>query len=98
MLALRLRTQTLIPALPNSGNAGNTGVAVIRVRSCGTMQRMRVLAIGNQKGGVAKTTTAAVLGMLLSRAGHRVHLVDMDPQASLTSTFGRRDEDGWLND
>src|SRR4051812_39499024 len=62
------------------------------------MKRMRVLAIGNQKGGVAKTTTAAVLGMLLSRAGHRVHLIDMDPQASLTSTFGRRDDDGYLYD
>lgn len=58
--------------------------------------RMHILAIGNQKGGVAKTTTAAVLGMILSRAGHRVHLIDMDPQSSLTSTFGRRDQDGYL--
>jgi chromosome partitioning protein len=57
---------------------------------------MHVLAIGNQKGGTSKTTTAAVLGVVLSRAGQRVHLIDMDPQASLTSTFGLRDEDGFL--
>jgi len=53
---------------------------------------MNVIAIANQKGGTAKTTTAAVLGLLLSRRGRRVHLIDMDPQASLTQAFGREDE------
>lgn len=52
---------------------------------------MKIIAIANQKGGTAKTTTAAALGVLLSRSGMRVHLVDMDPQASLTRTFGERD-------
>lgn len=52
---------------------------------------MRIIAIANQKGGTAKTTTTATLGVLLGRAGIRVHLVDMDPQASLTRTSGQAD-------
>lgn len=57
---------------------------------------MQVLAVGNQKGGTSKTTTAAVLAVLLSRRGVPVHVVDMDPQASLTSALGRHDEEGGL--
>lgn len=57
---------------------------------------MNVLAIGNQKGGTAKTTTAAALAVLLSRRGQRVHVIDMDPQASLTAAFGVSDEEGLL--
>lgn len=53
---------------------------------------MKIIAIANQKGGTAKTTSAAALGVLLSRLGTPVHLVDMDPQASLTKTFGLTDE------
>lgn len=52
---------------------------------------MKVIAIANQKGGTAKTTTTATLGVLLARRGYRVHLVDMDPQASLTRAFGLSD-------
>ena len=52
---------------------------------------MKVLAIANQKGGTAKTTSVAALGVLLSRSGLRIHLVDMDPQASLTRTFRQTD-------
>ena len=40
---------------------------------------MKIIAIANQKGGTAKTTTTAALGVLLSRKGQRVHLLDMDP-------------------
>lgn len=57
---------------------------------------MQVLAIANQKGGVGKTTTAAALGTLLSQQGRGVHLIDMDPQASLTATFGKSDPEGLL--
>src|SRR3954471_8308218 len=57
---------------------------------------MHVLAVGNQKGGVAKTTTAAALGVILSRGGRPVHLVDMDPQANLTAAFGQADPEGVL--
>jgi len=57
---------------------------------------MNVIAISNHKGGTAKTTTAAALAVLLSRAGVRVHLVDADPQASLTTAFGLSDREGLL--
>jgi chromosome partitioning protein len=52
---------------------------------------MNIIAIANQKGGTAKTTTVAALGLLLSRQGTRVHMVDLDPQASLTHAFGHTD-------
>jgi chromosome partitioning protein len=46
---------------------------------------MRSIAFMNQKGGVGKTTTVVNLGACLAEAGRRVLLVDMDPQANLTS-------------
>ncbi len=52
---------------------------------------MRIIAVANQKGGTAKTTSVAALGILLSRRGVRVHLVDTDPQASLSQAFGIAD-------
>jgi len=48
----------------------------------------RVLAIANQKGGVAKTTTTHALGAALAERGERVLLVDLDPQACLTFSAG----------
>ncbi|OHB80037.1 MAG: chromosome partitioning protein [Planctomycetes bacterium RBG_16_64_10] len=53
---------------------------------------MKIIAIANQKGGTAKTTTTAALAVLLARGGTPTHLVDMDPQASLTQAFGLKDE------
>ncbi len=53
---------------------------------------MKIIAITNQKGGTAKTTTAAALAVLLARSGTPTHLIDMDPQASLTRAFGLADE------
>ena len=46
------------------------------------------IAVANQKGGVAKTTTCLNLGHALSERGRRVLLVDLDPQASLTISLG----------
>ena len=51
------------------------------------------LAIANQKGGVAKTTTVASLGAALAEQGSRVLLVDLDPQACLTFSLGIDPED-----
>ncbi len=48
----------------------------------------RVIALANQKGGVAKTTTTLNLGVALGELGHRVLLVDLDPQGNLTMSQG----------
>ena len=53
----------------------------------------RTLAVANQKGGVAKTTTVATLGAALTELGQRVLLVDLDPQACLTFSIGIDPED-----
>src|SRR5579885_3059903 len=48
----------------------------------------QVLAFANQKGGVAKTTTTLNLGVAFAEKGHRVLLVDLDPQGNLTMSQG----------
>jgi chromosome partitioning protein len=48
----------------------------------------RVIAFANQKGGVAKTTTALNLGVAFAEQGIKVLLVDLDPQGNLTMSQG----------
>ncbi len=48
----------------------------------------KVIAFANQKGGVAKTTTALNLAVAFKESGHRVLACDMDPQGNLTMSQG----------
>ncbi len=50
---------------------------------------VQVISVINQKGGVGKTTSVSNLGAALAIAGHRVLLIDLDPQAHLSIAFDR---------
>ncbi|MFT7517559.1 MAG: chromosome partitioning protein, partial [Myxococcota bacterium] len=56
--------------------------------------RMHIVSVINQKGGVGKTTSVANIGAALATAGHKVLLVDLDPQAHLSISFDRMPDPG----
>ena len=56
------------------------------------------VAVYNTKGGVGKSTTAVNLAAALAERGKRILVVDLDPQASATQSFGIRDDGSALAD
>src|SRR5262252_6278883 len=74
------------PDAPTAADAPATQPA--EDTSGSTRTATRVIALANQKGGVAKTTTTLNLGVAFREMGHRVLLVDLDPQGNLTMSQG----------
>jgi chromosome partitioning protein len=60
----------------------------VRAAGAAAPVESQVIVLANQKGGVAKTTTTLNLGVAFAEKGHRVLLVDLDPQGNLTMSQG----------
>lgn len=61
------------------------------------MEKCKVIAIANQKGGVGKTTTTLNVAIGMARNGYDVLIIDFDPQGDLTSSLGWKTNDALEN-
>ena len=57
----------------------------------------RIIAVSNQKGGVAKTTTTQAMASILKQRGHKVLAIDFDPQGNLSDSINAATDDNNIN-
>jgi chromosome partitioning protein len=76
------------PAPVETPTFGRAGTEPTAAPASADRVATRVIAFANQKGGVAKTTTTLNLGVAFRELGHRVLLIDLDPQGNLTMSQG----------
>ncbi len=91
---LETNGEVLPPAKDEAGRRAYTMEHINKIRGAlgrlpqNSSRQGLVIAFANLKGGSAKTTTSAHFAQYAVRQGYRVLLIDMDPQASMTSLFG----------
>lgn len=87
-VAPQRREEPPVAAVPSDGPVAAPAAPVEPTPGSAQQAATKVIALANQKGGVAKTTTTLNLGVAFQEMGYRVLLVDLDPQGNLTMSQG----------